>query len=454
VCSAGAPVPRGPDDRSTGALIVTDQIPKVSSRLMTLDPVVMQHILDLNVWAVRQGLQGRAVDALFDQLCRRLVIAGVPLWGAFAGMRTLHPQWEAYGYTWARHLNAMELAQWERSRDRDWLSGPHAYLIEQMRDPAAPDEASLRRRLAGPEAHLDFPILKTLAAAGATDFLAHVRRFGTAGDPSRGSGVAYAFATDRPGGFSDDDLTLLQSVLPAVSIAVMAQASHTIAASLLGAYLGADAGQRVHAGAVERGALETIRAVLWYADVRGFTPIADAWPGPILIDLLDSVFETLAAALRPRGGQVLKFLGDGMLAILPFEQLSQHETCRLALDAAGDATVALDALNAGRREAGKPTAAVDLALHCGEVLYGNVGAVDRLDFTVIGPAVNEVARIEALCEPLDRKVLVSAEFAAAAGDTGRLELVGRHTLRGVREAREIFALVLQDSAAAASLHSG
>jgi adenylate cyclase len=114
---------------------------------------------------------------------------------------------------------------------------------------------------------------------------------------------------------------------------------------------------------------------------------------------------------------------------------------------------ALEALNLGRSEAGKPTAAVDLALHCGEVLYGNVGAVDRLDFTVIGPAVNEVARIEALCEPLDRKVLVSAEFAAAAADTGRLESLGRHTLRGVREAREIFALLLEDGPATASRHS-
>lgn len=434
---------------------MTEPILNVSSRLRTLDPMVMQHIVDLNVWAVKEGLQGTAVERLFDELCHRLIIAGVPLWHAFAGMRTLHPQWGAYGYTWQRHLNAMELTQVERSHliDQDWLTTPFAYLVEQTKLPGVPDEVSLRRRLAGPESRLDFPILKTLAAAGATDYLAYLRGFGVDGDASRGSGVVYSFATDRLDGFSENDLVVLHSVLPAISLAVMAQASHTIAASLLGAYLGADPGQRVHAGAIERGSVETIRAVLWFADIRGFTPIADAWPGPVVIDLLDGVFETLAASLRPRGGQVLKFLGDGMLAILPFEPQSQRETCRHALDAAAEAMAALEALNLGRSEAGKPTAAVDLALHCGEVLYGNVGAVDRLDFTVIGPAVNEVARIEALCEPLDRKVLVSAEFAAAAADTGRLESLGRHTLRGVREAREIFALLLEDGPATASRHS-
>jgi len=139
---------------------------------------------------------------------------------------------------------------------------------------------------------------------------------------------------------------------------------------------------------------------------------------------------------------VLKFLGDGMLAIFAFADPTRKETCRRALDAAAEAMHALDALNDARRAAGKPVAEVDLALHLGEVLYGNVGAVDRLDFTVIGPAVNEAARIETLCEPLGRRVLVSAELAAAVGDDRRLESLGRHSLRGVREEREIFGLDL------------
>jgi len=222
----------------------------------------------------------------------------------------------------------------------------------------------------------------------------------------------------------------------------MTHVGHTIASGLLAAYLGADAGRRVHAGAVERGSVESIRAVLWYADIRTFTALADTTPGPAVIELLDEIFETLTASLRPRGGEVLKFLGDGMLAIFPCEEVAREQVCRRALDAAIEAMRAIDELNAARRETGKQTAAVDLALHLGEVLYGNVGAVDRLDFTVIGPAVNEAARIETLCEPLGRKVLVSAEFAAAVADDCRLEPLGQHTLRGVREMREIYGLEL------------
>jgi adenylate cyclase len=179
---------------------------------------------------------------------------------------------------------------------------------------------------------------------------------------------------------------------------------------------------------------------VWYADVRGFTPLADATAGSVLIEMLDDIFETLTAALRPHGAQVLKFLGDGMLASFAFVDTTRDETCGRALVAATEAMDGLDRLNADRAKMGKPIATVDLALHLGEVLYGNVGAVDRLDFTVIGPAVNEVARIETLCEPLGRKVLVSSVLAAAIRDRTRLEPLGAHALRGVREAKEIFAL--------------
>ena len=210
------------------------------------------------------------------------------------------------------------------------------------------------------------------------------------------------------------------------TLAMKAHAGHVIASGLLRTYLGEDAGRRVHAGAVERGSVSNLLAVIWYADIRGFTPISDSTPGPIVIDLLNDVFEILTAALRLRGGQVLKFLGDGMLATFSFEEADRAATCRRALDAAIEAMQKLDAQNAARAAAGVPVASVDLALHLGEVLYGNVGATDRLDFTVIGPAINEVARIEALCEPLGRAVLASAEFVAAVTDgDSRLEPLGR-----------------------------
>jgi adenylate cyclase len=398
------------------------------------------------MWVVRQGLDGAAAAALFEGLCERLVIAGVPLWRAFVGMPTLHPQWGGYSYTWRRDLSAIEPSQFGRGDEYQEIvqNSPFGYLIRQVQNSAQPGDPwqHLRRRLTGPEAQLDFPILKELAGAGASDYFAEVVRFGADRDPSRGTGIGYSFATDLPAGFRDHDLVLLRAVLPAVSLAMMTHAGHTIASGLLAAYLGSDAGARVHAGAVERGSVESVRAVLWYADIRGFTAIAETTPGLIVIELLNAIFETLTASLRPRGGEVLKFLGDGMLAIFPFVDATQGETCSRTLDAAAEAMEGLERLNAARQHAGKPVAPVDLALHLGEVLYGNVGAVDRLDFTVIGPAVNEVARIETLCEPLSRKVLISAELAAALADRRRLEPLGYHTLRGVREPREIYGLNL------------
>ena len=233
----------------------------------------------------------------------------------------------------------------------------------------------------------------------------------------------------------------MQATLPALSLAMKAHAGYVIASGLLQTYLGEETGRRVHSGSIVRGSVDSIHAVLWYADIRGFTATSDGMPGQAIIDLLDNVFETLTAPLRSRGGEVLKFLGDGMLATLAFQEADRAKTCARALDAAAETMQGLAAFNAVRVAAGQPEVAVDLALHVGEVLYGNVGAADRLDFTVVGPAVNEVARIEALCEPLERALLISQEFAAALKDSGnRLASLGHYHLRGVREAKEIFAL--------------
>ena len=411
-------------------------------KLQTFDDALGRRIVKTHIWAVREGLHGAAAYDLFDGYCQRLVIEGAPLWRAHLAMETLHPQWHGYGYTWRRDLNAIEPEQYVHgsAEGEDFRTSPLNALISRARN--GEDNPSMRRRLeTGPEER-DFPALEEFFAAGATDYFAHLFEF-AGGDRSQGTGIVYSFSTDRKGGFSADDTTLMEATLPALSLAMKAHAGYVIASGLLGAYLGEDAGRRVHAGAIMRGSVTSLRAVIWYADIRGFTPISDAAPGPVIVDLLNDVFEILTASLRPRGGQVLKFIGDGMLATFSFEESNRAATCRRALDAAIEAMANIDALNRARATAGVPAASVDLALHLGEVLYGNVGATDRLDFTVIGPAINEVARIEALCEPLGRTILVSAEFVAAIMDgENRLESLGRHVLRGVREPKEIFALDL------------
>ena len=279
--------------------------PQMPSPPLSFDGPLGQKIIELHVWAVGEGLRGTDAAALFDGLCRRLVGDGVPLWRAFAGMRTLHPQWAGYGYMWWRDLNAIQPRQFERGDQYEQfiLDSPLGHLIRLAEARAAGSaEAAepwlhLRRRLEGPEAQLDFPLLQELADAGATDYFAEVVRFGANADPSRGTGIGYTFTTDRPDGFTDDDLVLLKAVLPVVSLAMMTHAGYTIASGLLGAYLGADAGGRVHAGAVERGSVESIRAVLCFADIRGWTAIADtprSGPGLKLLSTVPS------ASSRPR----------------------------------------------------------------------------------------------------------------------------------------------------------
>jgi adenylate cyclase len=416
-------------------------IPPPRLSVTSFDGPLGRNIIDTHIWAVHQGLRGASAYELFDGYCQRLVIHGVPLWRAQAGMQTLHPHWGAYSYLWRRDLNAIQPEQHARSDlgDSQWLRSPLYDLIRRAND--GEGNPSMRRRLdAGPDQR-DFAVLDDFFSQGAKDYFAQLFEFGDNGDPSQGTGVIYSFTTDRSGGFRDDDMALLQSTLPALSLAMKAHASHEIGSALLRTYLGQETGRRVHAGAIERGSVETVHAVLWFADIRGFTAMSDASPGTVVIDLLNSVFEALAAALRSRGGEILKFLGDGMLATLAFDERDRAMTCQAALDAAEEAAAAISVLNASRSASGLPAVTVDLALHVGDLLYGNVGAADRLDFTVIGPAVNEVVRIEALCEPLHHTVLTSAEFAAAAnGGDKRLMSLGHYTLRGVRETKEIFAL--------------
>jgi adenylate cyclase len=334
-------------------------LPQLAVR--SFDGPLGRNIIETHIWAVREGLRGASAYDLFDGYCQRLVIHGVPLWRARAAMETLHPQWSGYGYTWRRDLNAIQPEQYARSdlAGPEWLSSPMYDLIRRAHD--GEDDPWMRRRVeAGPEQR-DFAVLDEFFSQGATDYFAQVFTFGATGDPSHGTGVVYSFAADRGGGFHDDDMTLMQATLPALSLAMKAHAGHVIASALLRTYLGEETGRRVHAGAIERGSVETIHAVLWFADIRGFTPTSDSSPGPVVIELLNSVFEVLAATLRSRGGEVLKFLGDGMLATLSFAEADRAKACRAALDAAVETMQALADLNTARAQAGLAAVTVDSA---------------------------------------------------------------------------------------------
>jgi len=249
-----------------------------------------------------------------------------------------------------------------------------------------------------------------------------------------------SWATRGPDGFSDADLAALRRLVPPLALAIKCASLARIAGTLVEVYLGRDAGRRVLGGRIRRGAAERIAAVLWFSDLRGYTRITDTAPPEQIIPLMNDYAEAVIAAIHGAGGDVLKLIGDGTLAI--FAAPDRADACRAALRAEADLRGRVRALNRRRGAENLPVTSVYLGLHIGEVFYGNIGSDDRLDFTVVGPAVNEVSRIAAMCRTVERSVLFSSEFAAAtpAPERGTFVSVGRYALRGVGRAQELFTL--------------
>jgi adenylate cyclase len=254
---------------------------------------------------------------------------------------------------------------------------------------------------------LDFPQLKELKKHGATDYVGQLTEFGLDGTADRKSGFLASWSTDRSSGFSDIDISALEYLQPRLALALQSRISHEIEVNLLDAYVGPNAGRRILAGEIERGKGQRIRAAIMLSDLGGFTEMTDRLPSEEVIAHLNDYFEVMVTEVQKQRGEVLKFIGDGMLAVFDIEGSARDKACCQAIHAAIGAAKALATLNRDRAE----KLNVRMALHLGEVIYGNIGAVERLDFTVIGAAVNETARIEGLCRTLDRQILTSASFA-------------------------------------------
>jgi adenylate cyclase len=248
-----------------------------------------------------------------------------------------------------------------------------------------------------------------------------------------------SWATSDPAGFSDAHIAEIVALLPALAACMETRSLRGMLKGLLSIYLGHQAGSRVLAGTIRRGEGEVIAAAIWLCDLRDFTMLSETLPSADVIRLLDDYFEIMAGPVADHGGEVLKFIGDAMLAIFPIQDdLDRDRACRTALTAAEEALTRLAKANAERRARGDIEINLGLALHTGSVMYGNIGAPDRLDFTVIGPAVNLTARIAGLCRPMKRQLLASARFASPCGS--ELVSLGLHAMRGLSEAQEVFGL--------------
>ena len=292
-------------------------------------------------------------------------------------------------------------------------------------------EALLRRRIPAAD-ESEFNMLADIRAAGFTDYVAIINRFAAAGSIGDMDCIYSSWATREPGGFQSEHIAALQRLEPFLALAVKSVSLTRMAGTLMQTYLGRDAGRRVLSGRIVRGVADRIDAVLWFSDLRGFTRITDSTPEHV-IPLLNDYADVIVSAIHEQGGDVLKFMGDGALAI--FTADDRGRACDAALTAAEAARQGVVELNERRAAKGLPITDMYLGLHVGEVFYGNVGSTDRLDFTVVGPAVNEVSRIAAMCRSVDQPMLVSAAFADVGNNRGRLISVGRYALRGVSRPR-------------------
>jgi adenylate cyclase len=379
-------------------------------------------------WLLREGRRIAAPEELLDQLCRRLLDAGVPIDRVGLHARTLHPLVAGTRVLWRSGERAVEETAYAHGPELDqaFLGSPLHVVYSTGRP--------VRRRLEGPDAVLDFPVLRELRDEGLTDYL--LLPMISIDNEIR---ALTSWASRRPGGFTDADLATIAGMLPAFAALAEIQERRRLTSTLLDTYLGSDAGRRVLGGLIKRGDGVAMAAALWFCDLRDFTRLSDELPGEAVIALLNDYFGCMSEPVQARGGQVLKFIGDAMLAIFPIkDDLDRDRACHTALAAAIAALEGLDALNREREAAGQPALRVGLALHTGSVMYGNIGAPNRLDFTVIGPAVNLVTRIESLCKPLGRRLLASARFASPCGS--QLVSLGRHPLKGIPEPQEIFTL--------------
>jgi adenylate cyclase len=251
--------------------------------------------------------------------------------------------------------------------------------------------------------------------------------------------VYSSWATDAPEGFHEGDITHLCRLMPFLALAVKSASLARIAGTLVETYLGRDPGRRVLQGRIARGVAERIEAVLWFSDLRSYTRISDTARPEDIIPLLNHYADAIISAIHEQSGDVLKLMGDGTLAI--FKADDRGRACDAALTAAIAARQSVAAVNERRAAKGLPITDMYLALHVGDVFYGNIGSKERLDFTVVGPAVNEVSRIAALCRSVDQPLLVSSTFAAAVGEArSRLVSVGRYALRGVGRPQDLFTI--------------
>jgi len=367
-------------------------------------------------WLLRDGPRITDSTAFLKAFAEELLASGVEIGRIGTGVPMLHPQVFSFTVLWEAGKGASERRNLADANTFSRLEHSPVKTVYEGRGPVHCD-------LTAPAAEDEYEIYADLRKEGFTDYWVIGVPF------SDGSNKVLTLATKRPSGFTAAETTTFMALIPAFAMNLEIQALRRTAQTLLDVYVGRHAGKRVLDGAIKRGMGETIPAVVWVCDVRGFSRLSEELPRERLIELLNGYFGVMCRAVEQQQGEVLKFIGDALLAIFPISGEDQASACHQALTAAHAAVAGIDELNADRAKRNEPLIAYGIALHVGDVIYGNIGGENRLDFTVIGPAVNLAARIEGLCRELGRSILLSEAFVSAAHIA--VESVGRFPLKGV-----------------------
>ena len=392
-------------------------------------------ILALAAWLADAGLRGENEETVIRGFAERFIASGGPLIAGRVLVDTLHPLYEGRAFTWRSGAEELAVTEYGDTSDGEALE-------RWRRTPFYDLELNGGTHLTLPlneMAVIDFAFFRELRDAGGRYVILLIDRFGAQGAFGRADCLYSAWAANTPDDFSEDDVAAFRRLSPMFALALKTASLSRIAHTLVETYLGRDAGARVLSGRIARGVAEEIKAVLWFSDLRDYTRISDTAPPEQLIPMLNDYADVIVSAIHWQGGDVLKLMGDGVLAIFP--AADRQAACLAALTAAGKARAKVGKLNEKRIAAGLPTTSFYLGLHIGRVFYGNIGSRERLDFTVIGPAVNEVSRIASMCRSVDQALLMSGAFIDGVRNRRQDFLsVGRYALRGVAAPQELFTV--------------
>ncbi|MGV1845680.1 MULTISPECIES: adenylate/guanylate cyclase domain-containing protein [unclassified Rhizobium] len=376
-------------------------------------------------WLIMETRTQPYIDNIFVEMCDRLVAEGVPVARATLHFSTRNPQWLGARILWETGMTEAEIRTFDYGVEltTQYLGSP-MYAISEGADQA-------RQLLEGKDGKgVWHPIYDDLKLEGYTEYVAWPI------DHTHGKRHVTSFATKKPGGFSDADIAVLKGLIPVLALVSEIRLKNRLARTLLETYVGPHASEQILAGATTRGSGVTVGAAIMICDLRDFTKLSDIWPRDDVIELLNGYFDAMSEPIEKFGGEILKFMGDGLLAIFP---LSNADACRNLMRAIAEAQSAMTALNVHNMARGYEALGYGIGVHVGDVMYGNIGSKRRLDFTVIGPAVNVASRLESLTKEIKRPVLLSRAFVEMASCSGVLENLGSYPLRGLGDPIDVFA---------------